>query len=122
MDDARTTRADSALALDIQPLNNFLLCRRLSAFSMKLGSGIGGFFFLCPGRKCHSSLMMLRKPCFGSLLVAGIIMVGLHPSTIHGNCCNDVDEFVKQTPVTQTLFHGELETPNYKRFMTFGYK
>jgi hypothetical protein len=40
----------------------------------------------------------------------------------HINCCNDVDEFVKQTPMTQRLFHGELETPNYKRFMTFGYK
>lgn len=40
----------------------------------------------------------------------------------HINCVKDVDEFVEQTPMSQRLFHGELETPNYKRFMTFGYK
>ena len=40
----------------------------------------------------------------------------------HINCVSNVDEFVAMTPMTQRLYKGELETPKYTRYMTFGYK
>lgn len=40
----------------------------------------------------------------------------------HVNCVNNIDEFVKQTPMTNRLYQGKLDTPKYTRFMTFGYK
>lgn len=40
----------------------------------------------------------------------------------HINCVENIDQFVQQTPMTKRLFQGELETPKYTRYMTFGYK
>ena len=40
----------------------------------------------------------------------------------HINCVANVDEFVAMTPMTKRLYQGELETPKYTRYMTFGYK
>lgn len=40
----------------------------------------------------------------------------------HINCVKNIDEFVLQSPMTKRLFQGSLDTPNYTRFMTIGYK
>ena len=40
----------------------------------------------------------------------------------HINCVENIDELIAMTPMSQRLYHGELETPKYTRYMTFGYK
>lgn len=40
----------------------------------------------------------------------------------HINCVENIEQFVHQTPMNQRLYQGQLETPKYIRFMTFGYK
>lgn len=40
----------------------------------------------------------------------------------HINCVENVEQFVQQTPMSKRLYQGQLETPKYTRFMTFGYK
>lgn len=40
----------------------------------------------------------------------------------HVNCSNDIKEFSNKTPTSVILFEGELELPNYKRFMKIGIK
>jgi len=39
----------------------------------------------------------------------------------HVNCATDLDDFVKMSGI-KPFFAGELETPNYKRFMIIGKK
>lgn len=40
----------------------------------------------------------------------------------HVNCSKTLEDFAAQTPMTNVLYHGELELPKYKRFMRIGYK
>ncbi|MDB4348974.1 hypothetical protein OAA64_01470 [bacterium] len=42
--------------------------------------------------------------------------------TEHVNCCNDLDHFVRLTPIQYLHFSGELELPNYTRYMRIGIK
>ena len=39
----------------------------------------------------------------------------------HVNCCQDLEQFAQQSPMTQCLYQGELDLGNYKRFMRIGY-
>lgn len=38
----------------------------------------------------------------------------------HVNCVNDLFEFAEMSPLTETLYEGELELVKYKRFMRIG--
>lgn len=38
----------------------------------------------------------------------------------HTNCVNSIDEFEKQTPMTNVWFSGELVLPKYTRYMRIG--
>lgn len=40
----------------------------------------------------------------------------------HVNCCETLAEFEMKTPMDRTLFQGELDLGNYKRFMRIGIK
>lgn len=40
----------------------------------------------------------------------------------HVNCSLNLDHFSKSTPMTTTLYQGELELPKYTRYMKIGYK
>ena len=40
----------------------------------------------------------------------------------HVNCCQDLEQFAQQSPMTQCLYQGELDLGNYKRFMRIGYR
>ena len=40
----------------------------------------------------------------------------------HVNCHKSISQFSKSTPLTETLFEGELFLPDYTRFMKIGYK
>ena len=40
----------------------------------------------------------------------------------HVNCVSSLEEFAKQTPMSELLFEGELDLGKYKRFMRIGYK
>lgn len=40
----------------------------------------------------------------------------------HVNCVSDIDEFIKTAPMSDVKYSGELELPEYKRFMIIGHK
>lgn len=40
----------------------------------------------------------------------------------HVNCCASLEEFAAQTPMREVLFEGELQLPEYTRFMRIGLK
>jgi hypothetical protein len=40
----------------------------------------------------------------------------------HVNCSKDLQEFSNKAPMSNVLYEGELELPEYKRFMKIGYK
>jgi len=40
----------------------------------------------------------------------------------HVNCVSSLEEFAKQTPMSELLYEGELDLEKYKRFMRIGYK
>lgn len=40
----------------------------------------------------------------------------------HINCCDSLNEFSEQTPMSNLLYEGEYKTPKYTRFMRIGYK
>lgn len=40
----------------------------------------------------------------------------------HVNCSKDLEEFSKNTPMSKTLYEGELDLSRYKRFMRIGYR
>jgi hypothetical protein len=40
----------------------------------------------------------------------------------HVNCSTDLEEFQKQTPMTECLYEGQLDLDHYSRFMRIGYK
>jgi hypothetical protein len=40
----------------------------------------------------------------------------------HINCVTGLEEFAEQSPMSRVLYQGELELPNYTRFMRIGYK
>ncbi len=40
----------------------------------------------------------------------------------HVNCSNSLEDFDNKTPITETLYLGELKFPQYTRFMKIGYK
>lgn len=42
--------------------------------------------------------------------------------TEHVNCCKDLEHFARLTPIQYLQFSGELELPNYTRFMRIGIK
>jgi hypothetical protein len=40
----------------------------------------------------------------------------------HVNCSSNLNEFSNKSPMTITLYEGELELPKYKRFMKIGFR
>jgi hypothetical protein len=40
----------------------------------------------------------------------------------HVNCAESLEDFAKQTPMTQVLYEGELQLIDYTRYMRIGYK
>jgi hypothetical protein len=40
----------------------------------------------------------------------------------HVNCSSNLQEFSNKSPMTKTLYEGELELPKYKRFMKIGFR
>lgn len=40
----------------------------------------------------------------------------------HVNCCESLDDFIRQAPVSKVLYKGEHSVSGYKRFMIIGYK
>ena len=40
----------------------------------------------------------------------------------HVNCCNDLDDFSRATPIKEVLYQGKLELSKYTRYMRIGIK